>query len=82
VGFDDNTALNLPGSRAALPIWIDFMKAAMAGRDPVELRAPPENVIFVEIDKETGFRASARCPSRFSEAFIAGTEPMEICPLH
>ncbi|MCM2254653.1 MAG: PBP1A family penicillin-binding protein [Vicinamibacteria bacterium] len=82
VGFDDNTALNLPGSRAALPIWIDFMKSALSGTTPAELRPPPENVVFVEIDKETGFRANSRCPHRFAEAFIAGTEPMEICQLH
>ena len=28
VGYDDNTPLNLTGSSAALPIWIDYMKKA------------------------------------------------------
>ena len=32
VGFDDNQPLGLSGGRAALPIWVDFMKAALAGR--------------------------------------------------
>ena len=26
VGFDDNSPVNLSGARAALPIWVDFMK--------------------------------------------------------
>jgi membrane carboxypeptidase/penicillin-binding protein len=31
VGYDDNTPVNLSGARAALPIWVDFMKGALAG---------------------------------------------------
>ncbi len=32
VGFDDNTPIGLSGSRAALPIWVEFMKDALAGK--------------------------------------------------
>ena len=28
------------GARAALPIWMDFMKVALAGKDPGEFTAP------------------------------------------
>ena len=31
VGFDDNTPLGLSGTQAALPIWTEFMKRALAG---------------------------------------------------
>ena len=44
--------------------------------------SPPENVIFIDIDKETGLLATPGCPKVISEAFIAGTEPLERCPLH
>jgi len=82
VGFDDNTPINLPGSRAALPIWIDFMKNALAGQKDHPFTVPAENVVFVEIDKQTGLLAGPSCPKVFNEAFIAGTEPRERCERH
>ena len=82
VGFDDNTPLNLPGSRAALPIWVDFMKKALAGQKDHPFTVPAENVVFVEIDKQTGLLAGPSCPNVINEAFIAGTEPHERCEQH
>jgi len=82
VGFDDNTPLNLDGARAALPIWVDFMKGALAGEESPPFPVPAEGIVFVEIDKETGLRATPNCPERMMEAFIAGTEPMEMCFYH
>jgi membrane carboxypeptidase/penicillin-binding protein len=43
---------------------------------------PPDAVIFLDIDPETGRLATASCPKTFSEAFIAGTEPQEYCHAH
>jgi penicillin-binding protein 1B len=82
VGFDDNTPINLAGSRAALPIWVDFMKGALAGVKTTSFPVPPANVVFTAIDPQTGLLASPSCPSTFSEAFIAGTEPQEYCSWH
>ena len=82
VGFDDNTPLNLSGAKAALPIWADFMREALAGLESRPFAVPAENIVFVEIDKETGLLATAACPKHVSEAFIAGTEPMEWCFHH
>src|SRR6185503_19069277 len=82
VGFDDNTPLNLPGSRAALPIWVDFMKNALSGQKDHPFSVPAENVVFVEIDKQTGLLAGPGCPKVMTEAFIAGTEPHERCEQH
>ena len=31
VGFDDNTPIGFSGARVALPIWVEFMKGALAG---------------------------------------------------
>ena len=82
VGYDDNTPVNLSGARAALPIWVDFMKGALAGLPPRPLAVPAANVVFVEIDSQTGLRASPYCPKVLAESFIAGTEPIEICQWH
>ncbi len=82
VGFDDNTPVGLPGSRAALPIWVDFMKAALSGKEPLPFTAPPENIVFVNIDAETGLLATPLCSKTRSEAFIAGTEPRVSCQAH
>jgi membrane carboxypeptidase/penicillin-binding protein len=82
VGFDDNTPVGLSGARAALPIWVEFMKAALSGKEPLPFTVPSENIVFVEIDKETGLLASPFCPETRSEAFIAGTEPRVYCQAH
>jgi penicillin-binding protein 1B len=82
VGFDDNTPVGLSGARAALPIWVDFMKAALNGTEPVPFPAPPENIVFVDIDADTGLLATPLCPNVRSEAFIAGTEPRVRCNAH
>jgi penicillin-binding protein 1B len=82
VGFDDNTPINLSGAKAALPIWVDFMKGALAGVKSTPFSVPASNIVFVEIDRETGMLATPACPAAFSEAFIAGTEPTEYCGLH
>jgi penicillin-binding protein 1A len=42
LGFDEKKSLGAKetGARAALPIWMDFMKAALAARDPGQFPAP------------------------------------------
>jgi penicillin-binding protein 1A len=43
VGYDEKKSLGdkETGSRAALPMWMDFMKAALAGKDPGRFQPPP-----------------------------------------
>jgi penicillin-binding protein 1A len=43
IGYDEKKFLGAKesGARAALPIWMDFMKAALAGKDPGEFQPPP-----------------------------------------
>jgi penicillin-binding protein 1A len=40
VGFDEKKSLGAKetGAKAALPIWMDFMKTALAGKDPGEFK--------------------------------------------
>jgi penicillin-binding protein 1A len=44
VGYDEKKFLGAKetGARAALPIWMDFMKVTLAGKDPGEFQPPPE----------------------------------------
>src|SRR5581483_8513627 len=84
VGFDDNRPLDIEGARAALPIWTEFMKRAVAMRPYSDVKPfeAPDGVVTVTIDPESGMPATAQCPMQIPEVFIAGTEPVGICPLH
>ena len=81
VGFDDNQPVGLSGTQAALPIWTEFMKNALAGHPSVPFETP-EGISFVEIDRDTGKLVQPGCPRTYTEAFLAGTEPLELCELH
>ena len=81
VGFDDNQALGLSGSQAALPIWTEFMKGALAGHQNTQFDVP-SGITFAEIDRDTGKLALPGCPRTFGESFATGTEPTEYCELH
>jgi penicillin-binding protein 1A len=43
IGYDEKKSLGAKesGARAALPVWMDFMKVALNGKDPGEFGAPP-----------------------------------------
>jgi penicillin-binding protein 1A len=45
VGYDEKKSLGAKetGARAALPIWMDFMKAALAGKDLGDFQLPPDS---------------------------------------
>ncbi len=62
VGFDDNQPLGLSGAQAALPIWTQFMKAALAGRPSVPFEVP-DGISFVDIDPTTGQLAAPFLPA-------------------
>jgi membrane carboxypeptidase/penicillin-binding protein len=81
VGMDDNQPVGLSGTQAALPIWTSFMTRALAGRANVTFPAP-DDISFVDIDRDTGKIAAPGCPRIFKEAFLTGTEPTEVCQLH
>jgi len=81
VGFDRPRNMGLSGSGAALPIWADFMKDA-SGWFPPEDFVPPPGVEMRTIDRITGLLATSKCQDTLEEAFLAGTEPREFCPVH
>jgi len=77
VGFDVRQVLGAKetGGRAALPIWIEFMKAAHEGR-PVRDFPVPEGVSYARIDPSTGKLAGEQGGGNF-QAFLSGSEPTE-----
>jgi len=78
VGFDQNRLLGRgeTGARAALPIWLDFMKVALADHPPLDFAAPP-GIVFARIDARTGGLATPTSESTLFQAFLEGTEPRE-----
>jgi penicillin-binding protein 1B len=84
VGFDDNRDLDLEGAHSAAPIWAEFMKHALdyrEYRDTKPFRAP-DGIVTVDIDPLSGMPATPQCPNVRPEVYIAGTQPVGVCPLH
>ncbi len=77
VGFDDHEPIGPgeTGGKAALPVWLGFMRAAHLGLPPREFPVP-EGVKQVRIDPRTGKLAGGSVPGR-NEWFLEGTEPTE-----
>jgi len=54
IGYDEKKSLGAKetGARAALPIWMQFMNVALAGKDPGEFQpAPaPQNSVAQKVD--------------------------------
>ncbi|MDH3519355.1 MAG: PBP1A family penicillin-binding protein [Myxococcales bacterium] len=78
VGHDESRFLGWgeTGSRAAAPIWVDYMREALAGRPRRDFDTP-DSIVFTRIDRETGLLASSSTQETLFQAFIAGTEPTE-----
>ena len=85
MGFDKTDSLGYgeAGSRAALPIWINFMQKAIPGMGiPMDDFEIPSGVEIVEIDPDSGLLAGAACDKRVTEVFLEGTAPEEVCGIH
>jgi membrane carboxypeptidase/penicillin-binding protein len=61
---------------------VAFMNAALGGRPPAPFPPPPEGIVFLDIDADTGLLARPGCPKTRTEAFVAGTEPRQPCGAH
>jgi len=81
VGYDDSQEMGKgeTGSRAASPIWVDFMQQVLA-EEPVKDFQVPKGVVFAKIDGETGHLAGRYSKSSVFQAFKEGTEPTEYTP--
>lgn len=57
MGYDEPKSLKEYAASTALPMWIDYMKIALAGKEEKTL-AMPSNLISVRIDPSTGLRTN------------------------
>jgi penicillin-binding protein 1A len=80
VGLDEKKSLGSQeqGALAALPIWMEFMKAYIDRRpdkdDPPQFQAPG-NIVFLSVEKGNGAVLPSDTPGAIREAFISGTQP-------
>jgi penicillin-binding protein 1A len=77
VGYDQKRTLGpgATGSDAALPIWMDVMKAWIGDRKEHPTFESPGNIVFLPVDRATGTVVAAGTAGAITEAFIAGTQP-------
>jgi len=81
IGYDIEKPLGSyeTGAVAALPLWLEFMKAALANK-PVENFPIPEGIVFVKIDAATGEPIppgrSTQSGRAIFECFKEGTAPI------
>jgi penicillin-binding protein 1A len=76
VGFDKEKSIGRGevGGKAALPIWLSFMKDAHSNLPMMSFEVPPK-VKIVKIDAETGKLPNSASKRVISQAFIEGSEP-------
>ena len=82
VGYDDYRDIKLEGAQTALPIWTEFMKRAHKFRAYRNAKRfePPEGVVTVKIDPDSGKLAAPGCAAKpVEEVFVAGTQPLDLC---
>jgi penicillin-binding protein 1A len=77
LGYDQKKTLGhgMTGTDAALPIWIEIMKAWIGDRKDPPTFEPPGNIVFVPVDRHTGVPVETGSPLAIAEAFISGTQP-------
>ncbi|MCR4300791.1 MAG: penicillin-binding protein 1A [Sulfuricaulis sp.] len=81
IGFDQPLSLGRAetGGRTALPVWIDFMRTALEGI-PEKPLTPPETMVRITINSETGKPTTPDDPQAMEEFFVEGTETPQSLP--
>jgi penicillin-binding protein 1A len=76
VGYDDPKSLGKheQGAVTAVPIFKEFMSAALADQPPIPFRIPP-GLRVVRVDAASGEPTSSGNGNALWEAFLPGTEP-------
>jgi len=76
VGFDQpqNLGKDETGSKAANPIWTEFMTNALKERPKADFTIP-DGVTFARIDAVTGKPPTSKTKQTLLEVFVKGTEP-------
>jgi penicillin-binding protein 1A len=71
IGYDQPSTLGHgeQGARAALPMWMDFMRTALKDV-PSQTLPRPDNVVDALINPATGNRVESGFPGAISEVFL------------
>lgn len=69
MGFDQPQSLHEYGAQAALPMWMQFMQAALKNKLQKPFDQPP-GIVSIRIDPASGKRASATDPTAMFEFFM------------
>ena len=79
VGFDKFRPLGMreTGGRAALPMWIDYMREALKGM-PQSMMQRPKGLVTVRIDSENGEVANTDNPDAMFEVFRLKNAPKSL----
>jgi penicillin-binding protein 1A len=86
VGYDKNEhplGKYETGGRASLPIWLNYMKPALAARPQSEFWPPEwlrDTMMLLRIDKKTGKIASSGTKDAVNIWFKKGTQPDDVAP--
>ena len=83
MGYDKPRSLGkgFTGGAVCAPVWGRFMRRALDDKPVVDF-PKPDTVVTALIDPTTGYLATAACPAKHEEFFVAGTQPTEACPKH
>ncbi|WP_269586329.1 penicillin-binding protein 1A [Roseibium sp. Sym1] len=76
VGYDNPKPMGrgATGGQVAAPIFVNFVKQALAEKPPVEFRVP-KGLQLIAINRRTGQRAAPGTPGAILEAFKPGMAP-------
>lgn len=78
VGFDQPQSVQEYGAQAALPMWINFMRVALAGKPEHTMPQPP-GIVTKTINPATGYLASWGIPEYFRSDSVPaqGSSPLD-----
>ena len=76
IGCDGGAPLRLSAAEAAVPLWGAYMERVKTSREEI---APPEGILFRDIDPTNGLLWRPGCEGPVREAFLQGTEPTTNC---
>ncbi len=81
VGADVPVATGLTGGQAAMPVWVDFMKAVRRDVAP-PVDEPPVGLVAAQQCDDSKDKALTACPNQHHEVFYVDAAPEEYCSMH
>jgi penicillin-binding protein 1A len=80
IGFDQPQSTYEHGAKAALPVWMQFMETALAGK-PLHDLPPPQGIVSARIDPQSGLLARSDQTDAVTELFTVDSVPKTIAPI-